>query len=114
MLGQTLIRPSAFFSNDTHFSSAYLLAGWSIDENWRAAMRVDVFATEAHTPIAAADIRESGSALTAAIDYLPTQWLRLTAEGIRVDSTRSQRVLAGINPHEVENQFQLSARFYLP
>lgn len=114
MLGQTLIRPSAFFSNDTHFSAAYLLAGWSIDDNWRAAVRADVFATQAHTPIAAADVRESGNAFTAAIDYLPTQWLRLTAEAIRVDSTRSQRALAGINPHEVENQFQLSARFYLP
>ena len=114
MLGQTLIRPSAFFSNDTHFSAAYLLAGWSIDDNWRLALRGDVFATEAHTPVAAADVRESGNAVTAAVDYLPTQWLRLTLEGIRVDSTRSQRTLAGINPHEVENQVQLSARFYLP
>ena len=114
MLGQTLIRPSAFFSNDTHFSAAYLLAGWSIDENWRAAARLDVFATESHTPVTPADIRESGNALTAAVDYLPTQWLRLTVEGIRVDSSRSQRTLAGINPREVENQVQLSARFYLP
>ncbi len=114
MLGQTLIRPSTFFSNDTHFSSAYVLAGWSIDENWRAAVRVDGFATEAHTPFVTADVRESGSAVTAAIDYLPAQWLRLTIEGIRVDSTRSQRTLAGINPREVENQLQLSARLYLP
>lgn len=114
LLGETLIRPSAFFSSDTRFSAAYLLAGWSINDYWRAAARVDVFATAAHTPVAAADVRESGNALTMAIDFLPTQWLRLTAEGIRLDSTRSQRTLAGMNPHEVDNQFQLSARFYLP
>jgi hypothetical protein len=114
MLGQTAIRPSPFFSSDTHFSSAYLLAGWSINENWRLAGRADVFATSAHTPFVSSNTRESGNALTAAVDYLPTQWLRLTAEAIRVDSTRSQRNLLGIDPHAVENQFQLSARFYLP
>jgi hypothetical protein len=114
MMGQTTIRPAAFFSSDTHFSAAYLLTGWSIDDEWRIAGRFDVFATHAHTPVASADVRESGNALTAAIDYLPTQWLRVTAEGIRVDSTRSERALAGINPRAVENQFQLSLRFYLP
>lgn len=114
MLGETFFRPSPSFSSDTHFSSAYLLAGWSIDENWRLALRGDVFAAGTHTTAGIADVRESGTAVTAAVDYLPTPWLRLTAEGIRVDSTRSQRALAAIDPHQVENQFQLSARFYLP
>jgi hypothetical protein len=49
-----------------------------------------------------------------AVNYLPNQWLRITAEGIRLNSTRSERFLAGLSPHAVENQFQLSARFYLP
>ncbi len=114
MTGQTSIRPNAFFSSDTRFSAAYLLAGWNLDDDWRIAARFDVFAAHAHTPIAAADTRESGNAVTAAINYLPTQWLRVTAEAIRVDSTRSERALAGISPKAVENQFQLSLRFYLP
>ena len=114
MVGQTFIRPSPSYSSDTHFSAAYLLAGWNVDENWRVAARVDVFATSEHTPFADGNTRKSGNALTLAVNYLPTQWLRLTAEGIRVDSTRNARQDAGLAPHAVENQFQLSARFYLP
>jgi hypothetical protein len=114
MLGQTAIRPSPYFSSDTHFSAAYLLAGWQVDENWRVAGRFDVFAAQAHTPFASSNIRESGNAITLAVNYLPNDWLRITAEGIRLDSTRNERVLAGLPPHAVENQFQLSARFYLP
>ena len=112
MLGQTAIRPSPFFSTDTHFSAAYLLAGWALDDDWRIAGRFDVFASSAHTPFAASNIHESGNAITLAVNYLPNNWLRITAEGIRLDSMRSDRVLAGLSPHEVENQFQLSARFY--
>jgi hypothetical protein len=114
MLGRTAIRPSPNFSSDTHFSAAYLLAGWAVGDNWRVAGRFDVFASHAHTPFETSNIRESGNAFTAAVNYLPNQWLRITAEAIRLDSTRSDRVLAGLSPHAVENQFQLSARFYLP
>ena len=114
MLGETSIVPGPFYFSDTRFSAAYLLAGWNLDENWRVAARVDVFATRENTPFTGDGIRESGNGVTLAINYLPTQWLRLTAEGIRVDSTRSQRAAAGLDPHVIENQFQLSARFYLP
>lgn len=114
LIGQTAIRPSPFFSSDTHFSAAYLLAGWAVDDDWRIATRFDIFAASAHTPFRSSNIHESGNAITAAVNYLPNQWLRITAEGIRLNSTRSERFLAGFSPHAVENQFQLSARFYLP
>ncbi len=54
---------------------------------------------------------EHGHAFTAAINYLPNDWLRITGEYIRVDSTRLQRTRGGLDAHAVEDQFQLSARF---
>jgi hypothetical protein len=113
MTGRTLIVPNAFFFSDTKFKSAYVLAGWTIAENWRAAIRADVFSTDETNPFPG-NMSEHGNALTAAVNYLPYDWLRLTAEAIRVDSTRNQRALEGLNPHAVENQLQFSAKFYLP
>ena len=75
---------------------------------------MDVFGTTEHEITGAQGARESGNALTLAVNYLPYDWLRLTAEAIRVVSTRNQRTIEGLNPHAVENQLQLSARFYLP
>jgi hypothetical protein len=113
MTGRTLIVPNAFFFSDTKFKSAYLLAGWTITENWRVAARADVFSTDETNPFPGNE-SEHGNALTVAVNYLPYNWLRLTAEAIRVDSTRNQRALEGLDPHAVENQLQFSAKFYLP
>jgi hypothetical protein len=113
MTGQTMIVPNAFFFSDTTFKSAYLLAGWTIVQDWRVAARADVFSTDERNPFPG-NQSEHGNALTFAVNYLPYDWLRLTAEAIRVDSTRNQRTLAGLSPRAVENQLQLSAKFYLP
>jgi hypothetical protein len=113
MTGRTLIVPNAFFFSDTNFKSAYLLAGWTIAEDWRVAARADVFSTDEKRPFPG-NLSEHGNALTVAVNYLPYDWLRLTAEAIRVDGTRNQRKQEGLNPHAVENQLQLSAKFYLP
>ncbi len=113
MTGRTLIVPSAFFFSDTHFKSAYLLAGWTLSEDWRIAARADVFSTDEKRPFPNNN-SEHGNALTFAVNYLPYDWLRLTAEAIRVDSTRNQRTQDGLNPKAVENQLQFSAKFYLP
>ena len=114
MTGETLIVPSASFFSDTVFQSAYLLAGWNISENWRAAARVDVFSNQEERPRPTGNLSEHGNALTFALNYLPYDWLRITAEAIRVDSRRGQRTAERLNPHAIENQIQLSARFYLP
>ena len=113
MRGETLITPSPSFYSDTVFKSAYLLAGWNINEAWRVAARADVFSNDEKRPFPN-NLSEHGNALTAAVNYLPYDWLRLTAEAIRVDSTRNQRKSAGLPAQAVENQFQLSAKFYLP
>ena len=43
MTGSTLITPSPFFTSNTNFSSAYLLAGWTPGDDWRIAARAEVF-----------------------------------------------------------------------
>ncbi len=113
MIGNTLIRPSKFFYSDTHFESAYLLAGWTLNEDWRIAARADVFSNDEKRP-STKNLSEHGNALTLAVNYLPYDWLRVTAEAIRVDSTRNQRKQSGLAAHAVENQLQLSAKFYIP
>jgi hypothetical protein len=113
MTGHTLIRPSPFFFSDTAFKAAYLLAGWNIGEDWRLAGRFDVFSTDEQTRGPSTD-SEHGNALTVALNYFPRDWLRLTAEAIRVDSTRPDRAADGTPPHAIENQLQFNARFYLP
>ena len=113
MTGRTLIVPNAFFFSDTKFKSAYLLAGWTVAENWRIAARADVFSTDETNPFPG-NMSEHGNALTVAVNYLPYNWLRLTAEAIRVNSTRNQRTQDGLDPHAAENQLQFSAKFYLP
>jgi hypothetical protein len=113
LTGETLIVPSTTFYSDTRFKSAYLLAGWNLSEDWRVAARADVFSTDEKRPFPG-NLSEHGNALTFAVNYLPYDWLRLTAEAIRVDSTRNQRKQDHLNPRAVENQFQLSAKFYLP
>lgn len=113
LMGETLIVPNAFFFSDTYFRSAYLLAGWTIAEDWRIAGRFDVFSNKEERPFPG-DLSEHGNAFTFAVNYLPTDWLRITAEAIRVNSTRNQRLAENLDPHAVEDQVQISARLYLP
>jgi hypothetical protein len=114
MRGQTYFNPSETFWSRTWFESAYLLAGWNINESWRFAGRAEVFSTNERRTGTGIRMSEHGHAFTAAINYLPNDWLRLTGEYIRIDSTRLQRTRGGLDAHAVEDQFQLSARFYLP
>jgi len=112
LMGETLIAPNAFYFSDSYFRSAYVLAGWTLSQDWRVAARFDVFSNQEESPSPFAS--EHGNAFTFAINYVPTDWLRITAEAIRVNSTRNERSVENLDPHAVENQIQLSARFYLP
>ena len=108
MDGTTRIAPPGFAS-DTHFSAAYVLAGWNLGA-WRPALRIDAFTTR-QTPASPPNMAEHGTALTLALNWRPLDWLRLTGEALRIDSTRDQRIDAGLAPHRVDNQIQLNARF---
>jgi hypothetical protein len=114
MRGDTFFQPSETFWSDTWFESAYLLAGWNISEDWRIAGRAEVFSTNETRTGSGTVLSEYGHAFTAAINYLPNDWLRVTGEYIRVESTRRQRTRAGLPAYAAEDQFQLSLRFYVP
>ena len=114
MRGETFFQPSETFWSDTWFESAYLLAGWNISEDWRIAGRAEVFSTNETRAGAGLPLSEHGHAFTAAINYLPNDWLRVTGEYIRVESYRRQRTRDGLPPGATEDQFQLSLRFYVP
>ncbi len=113
MRGRTFFQPSARW-RELWFESAFLLAGWNINELWRIAGRAEVFSANETRPTPSLLLSEYGHAFTAAINYLPNDWLRVTGEYIRVDSTRRQRTLDGLPAHAIEDQFQLSLRFYVP
>ena len=107
MSGTTEIFPPGFRS-ETHFSSAYLLAGWTIGE-WRPALRFDAFTTRTDAPFPSA-LNEHGNALTFALNWRPLDWLRLTGEALRVDSVRDQRLSLGLAPRQIDTQVQVNAR----
>ena len=48
--------------------------------------------------------------LTIALNWRPVDWMRVTGEWLRVDSRRDQRSLAGLPPHQIDRQVQLSLR----
>lgn len=114
MRGETFFQPSPTFWSDTWFESAYLLAGWNISESWRVAGRAEIFSANELRPGTGIPMSEHGHAFTAAINYLPNDWLRVTGEYIHVESYRRQRTRGGLPPDATEDQFQLSLRFYVP
>lgn len=111
MKGDTAIEPFEGFYSTTDFDSAYVLLGWERDE-WRAAIRGDVFNTRNYTTFGAGRFGENGRALTASVSWLPKDWLRLTGEVLAIDSKRPERAIVGIDPHQTEAQTQLSVRIY--
>jgi hypothetical protein len=100
MDGDTDVQPQQTIFR-TRFQSAFLLAGWNRGA-WRPTLRVERFRTWPSG--------ERGRAITAALNWRPSEWLRLTAEVLHVDATRDDRLEAGLAPQERGNQLQLLAR----
>jgi hypothetical protein len=108
-----VIAPSPAFSATTDYNSAFLLLGWERDD-WRIAGRADIFHTRTHTSFGGSPLTgENGYALTAAVSWLPRDWLKLTGEVVSVASRRGARTIVGVDPQQTETQVQLSARFFL-
>ena len=113
LTGSTEISPSPSFSSTTDYESAFALLGWERDE-WRIAGRADLFDTRAHNTFGGSPATsENGYALTAAVSWLPNDWLKLTGELLSVTSKRSERAIVGLDPQQTETQLQLAARIYL-
>ncbi len=107
MSGTTEIAPPGF-RGEAHFAAAYVLAGWDLGA-WRPALRVDVFQTR-EDPAFPPALSEHGNAVTLALNWRARDWLRISAEALRVDSTRDQRIALGLDPHRVDTQLMLNAR----
>jgi hypothetical protein len=111
MAGTTAIQPFDAFVATTDFQSAYLLAGYYFGE-FRAAGRVDVFATQLHASTGSRGPGEHGYAFTASGSWNPVRWFRLSAEIMHVESYRGQRAAAGLSPQASELQMQLVGRIF--
>jgi hypothetical protein len=105
--GTTEIAPTGF-RGEAHFSAAYALAGWNLGA-WRPALRFDAFTTR-EDPTFPPALSEHGNAITLALNWRPQDWLRVTGEVLRVDSTRDQRLAMGLAPHQIDTQVQFNAR----
>lgn len=110
MSGTTSIDTEGDEAYDTDFQAAYLLLGYRIGE-WRLAARADVFATEAQNHDAGSRLSEHGTSQTLAVSWAPSEYVKLTLEGLRVDSWRTQRLAYGLSPGQVDHQIQLGAKF---
>ena len=112
MLGDTSVDYEPMESVTTRFYAAYALVGWERGD-WRVAGRIDQFGTGGYSKAAYyANLSEHGTAGTLAVTWRPLDWLRLTGEALRVDSTRAMRVSEGLARRSVDDQFQLSARLF--
>jgi len=110
MSGTTTVDPDGDEPYDTDFQAAYLMFGYQMGE-WRVAARADLFATEAKDRDPGTRLSEHGSSQTLAVSWAPIEYVKLTLEGLRVDSWRTQRLSYGLSPGQVDHQVQLGAKF---
>ena len=109
MDGGTAFEPRPGLLLDTRLSTAFLLLAWGQGE-WQPAVRVDLFRLRQLPASRPAPLSEHGNALTAALNWRPRDGLRVSAELLRIDSTRSQRALEGRAPRQADVQLQLAVR----
>lgn len=94
------------------FRSAYGMASWAtLDARHRTTVRFDTFQVRDRDDFVIEDANdESGTAWTFAYAFSPTPRGRITAELLRLGSTRTNRVDLGLQPHAVEILGTLSLR----
>ena len=111
MTGSTAVDPTGIEPYQTDLQAGYLLLGYRIAPDWRIAARADLFATEAQDHDPGMRLSEHGSAETVAVSWQAATFLKLTLEGLRIDSWRTQRLAFGLTPGQVDHQVQLGAKF---
>ena len=109
LLAQVMSGTTTVVSSDIDFQAAYALLGYRIGQ-WRIAARADFFATEAQDHDPASRVSEHGASQTVAVSWAPRDFLKLTLEGLRVDSWRTERLSYGLSPGQVDHQVQLGAK----
>jgi hypothetical protein len=111
MDGDTVIEPVPGLMITTRYRAAFLLAGWNRGA-WRPTLRWDHFRTRKLRRAQDAHEGEHGNAVTAALNWRPHDWLRLTLEALRIESTRPDRADYDLPTHTRGTQVQLSARLF--
>ncbi|GLQ87874.1 porin family protein [Dyella flagellata] len=109
MDGDTTVEPVEGRYRLTRFRSAFVLAGWNRGA-WRPALRVEHFSTRKPSSELFSHPGEHGNAVTAALNWRPRDYLRLTAEVLHIDSTSTLRAQYGLPAHVIDTQLQLSMR----
>jgi hypothetical protein len=110
MQGDTTIEPVPGLSFETGFRSWFLLAARDTGK-WRPALRYDRFRIRNVPEFPDNPYDEDGEAWTLALNWRPREWLRVTAEWLRVDSTRGQRLFEGLAARQREQLLQLDLRY---
>jgi hypothetical protein len=109
MRGSTIVAGPGFVAG-TKFQSAFGLASYDLDD-WRFSLREDLFATRRAGAVN--NIwSEDGDATTGAVSWSGQNGLRITAELIRMNSSRGEYVPAGLGLHRTDRQFQLDVRYF--
>jgi hypothetical protein len=110
MDGTTIIEPVPGLFFETQFRAFYLLA--ARDQGaWRPALRYDRFRIRNAPEFPDNPYDEDGHAWTLALNWRPREQWRLTAEYLRLDSTRGLRLLDGLAPRQREDLLQLNLRY---
>jgi hypothetical protein len=109
MTGRTVVTPAASYITD--FQAGYVLASMTFGD-WQPALRFDLFGTQQRPTAYPSQDSEHGNAVTLALNWRPRDWLRITAEVLRVDSWRLQRLDEGLAPRAVDTQGQLAVRVF--
>ncbi|MEQ1784948.1 MAG: hypothetical protein ABMA14_26680, partial [Hyphomonadaceae bacterium] len=94
---------------DTEFSAFYLLGAWEVGD-YELAARYDDFQVDDQTFVAIDNENETGSAVTFALGKQLTDRIMGRMELMRIDSTRPQRVDAGLSARDIQTVFQTSLR----
>ena len=100
----------------TKFQSGFLLASYGLSgfglEDWRAALRADLFQTR-HLGALPSSMSEDGRAVTFDLSWQPTQSFRLTGEALLMHSRKGEYALVGVPSGELDqSQFQLDAKVF--
>ncbi|HET6633377.1 MAG TPA: hypothetical protein VFG73_11835 [Rhodanobacteraceae bacterium] len=93
----------------TGFRSAFVMAAWNRG-HWRPALRIEHFSTSDPAAADGSAQGEHGNAVTFALNWRPRDWLRITGEVLRIDSTRSEAVMAVRPLHVHATQVQVGLR----
>jgi len=108
--GSTAIEPAPEFYIESKYRAAFLLASWE-HGSWAPALRYDAFHVRQYPDFLGDMLEEDGHAWTAALNWRPKDWLRITAEYVRLDSTRTQRLSEGLDSRQREDLLQLNLRY---